>query len=68
MAQVTEVVQAKPKVQSFTLKLEPYEARDIQTYIEQYYLKAGYGNGYAKNVGLYKTLQDGIDGKVEIVL
>jgi hypothetical protein len=63
VAAVTEVKTAKPKVESFTVELAPHEARDIQTYIKTYYQNKGYGVGYEKNIGLYKTIQDGLDGK-----
>lgn len=63
MATVVEVEQSKPKVESFTIKLAPHEARDIHIYMKQYYQKSGYGTGYEKTVGLYKVIQDGLDGK-----
>lgn len=63
MASVVEVEQSKPKVESFTLKLAGHEARDLMTYIRTYYVKNGYGKGYEENVGLYKVIKDGLEGK-----
>lgn len=63
MASVVDIKTATPKVESLTIKLSPNEARDIQTYIRTYYVKNGYGKGYEENVGLYKVIKDGLEGK-----
>lgn len=63
MASVVEVKTAPVKVESLTVKLSPSDARDLQLYMKTYYRKNGYGENYEKNIGLWKVLQEGLEGK-----
>lgn len=66
MAEVTDVKSSKPIVESFTLKLAPWEARDMVTFIEYWYEKYGYGKTKATSSELHKALKAGLAGNTTI--
>lgn len=63
MATVTAVETNKPVVKSITLKLAPWEAMDMLTFIEAWFQKYGYGSQKPQNHSLHKTLTAGLAGE-----
>lgn len=65
MATVVEVQQSKPRVGTITLKLEKYEAVDLQTFINDWF-KLNYGSNHERQRDrnpIYSTLRDALEGK-----